>query len=777
MQGRPMPSPIHSIASPCMHWKRMLAGALIGATLTGCAAQTSYRDAQHLMEEDRIEEALVKLQQAVAQEPRNAEYRLTYIQARELAVSRHLRRGDDEAAAGNSAAAENAYREALSLDPGNNRARDGLRILDAIQRQAGLLQQADEARSKQDFETAKLKLRSLLMENPQHPEALAMERAIAEETAKPSAESALSLAYKKPITIEFKDVTLKQVFEVISRTSGLNFLLDKDLRTDQKTSIYLKNSTIAQAVQYVLMTSQLEQQILNANTVLIYPNTVAKQKDYQEMVVRSFFLSNAEAKTVANTLKTILKSNDIVVDEKLNLLIVRDTPEAIKQAEKLIQLQDIPEPEVMLEVEILEVNRTRLQKLGIRWPNSLALTPLSSTTNGTLTLHDLTSLNSSRIGASIDPVTLNARKDDTDSNLLANPRIRARNHEKAKILIGQRVPNITSTSTSTGFVSESINYIDVGLKLEVEPTIHLDNDVAIKISLEVSNIVSQLQTQSGTVAYQIGTRTASTVLRLKDGENQVLAGLINDEDRSTSNKVPGLSKIPILGRLFTNATNDDQKTEIVLSITPRLVRNIQRPSADQSEFRSGTDSSLRSRSDAGPAMPVAAAAASDAPAAKASSASSANPESTKSADSSEAQSPGSTQLRWQGPTQLKVGSAFALQLQMQSEQAVTSIPMVVGYNSRDLQVLSVTEGDFLKQGGAQTKFTSRVDPNGQILMTGTRTGNGGATALGTIATVTFRALAPADASNIELVAISPIGAGGSAVSVSPPSPHVVQIQP
>jgi hypothetical protein len=185
--------------------------------------------------------------------------------------------------------------------------------------------------------------------------------------------------------------------------------------------------------------------------------------------------------------------------------------------------------------------------------------------------------------------------------------VRARNREKAKILIGDRVPNITTTATATGFVTESVSYVDVGLKLDVEPTIYLDNDVAIRISMEVSNIVSQLQTKSGSVAYQIGTRTASTVLRLKDGENQVLAGLIDDEDRRAANKVPALGEIPILGRLFGSHSDDNERTEIVLSITPHIVRNIQRPESTLSEFRAGTDSSSRTRGDSGGGPPAASA--------------------------------------------------------------------------------------------------------------------------------------------------------------------------
>ena len=197
--------------------------------------------------------------------------------------------------------------------------------------------------------------------------------------------------------------------------------------------------------------------------------------------------------------------------------------------------------------------------------------------------------------------SINLKKQDSDANLLANPRIRSRNREKAKILIGERVPNITTTLTATGFASDSISYVDVGLKLDVEPVIYPDGEVAIKVALEVSNIIAQVQTKSGSVAYQIGTRGAQTVLRLADGENQVLAGLISDEDRRTAYKVPGIGELPLVGRLFGSQADDSAKTEIVLSITPRILRNIPRPSAGLAEFDSGTEAGLGPRGPAAPA--------------------------------------------------------------------------------------------------------------------------------------------------------------------------------
>jgi general secretion pathway protein D len=184
---------------------------------------------------------------------------------------------------------------------------------------------------------------------------------------------------------------------------------------------------------------------------------------------------------------------------------------------------------------------------------------------------------------------LNLRSDATRGNLLANPRIRVRNREKARIHIGDKVPVITTTSTANVGVSENVSYLDVGLKLDVEPTISLDQEVAIKVGLEVSSIAREVTSRQGTLAYQVGTRTASTVLRVKDGETQVLAGLISDQDRTNANRVPGLGQLPVIGRLFANYHDERQKTEIALLITPRIVRGLPQRDALSLEYPAGTE--------------------------------------------------------------------------------------------------------------------------------------------------------------------------------------------
>lgn len=776
--------------------------------LCGCAAENAYREGNTLMAQDKATEALTRFEEANRLDPGVAQYRAAVVQTRDRLSAAQLARADTLLQQGALDAAEQAYRQLLTREGGNDRALAGLRQVDRQRRVAGWINEAEAAITKKDLDTARLRVKAVLLEWPTHDKARQLAHQIEQASAAPAQEVALAAAYRKLITIEFKDAALRSVFEVISRTSGLNFLFDKDVKTDQKTSIFLKNSTIEAAVRLTLLINQLEQRVLDANTVLIYPNTQAKQKDYQPLTVRSFYLANAEAKSVANTLKTLLKTRDVVVDDKLNLLIVRDSPEAIRLAEKLVALHDVPEPEVMLEVEILEVKRTRLLDLGIRWPEQLTLAPLATPPGGPLTIAALRGLNSASTTATVGPVNINLRKVDGDTNILANPRIRARNREKAKILIGERVPNITTTSTSTGFVAESITYVDIGLKLDVEPTVYMDGEVAIKVAMEVSNIINQVQTKSGSIAYQIGTRTAQTVLRLKDGENQVLAGLINDEDRRSANKVPGLGEVPVIGRLFGSQLDDGSKTEIVLSITPRVIRNVRQPEASLIEFESGTENSLGARTGGpaatagAPVAPPAAAPPSRAAQAPASPSTSTQGLTSATGGSTIATAGGGTllnaapaasagavigdlagmaggaSLRFQGPAQLHAGEIFAVQVVMQSSQPVFSVPLVVGFDPAQLQVVTVTEGDFMRQGGVATSFESRVDPAGRIMLTGTRGGGTGASAGGVVTTITFRVVAASTPlARLQMLSAAPIGAAGQSVATQLPAPLTMNIAP
>ncbi|HET6786341.1 MAG TPA: type II and III secretion system protein, partial [Aquabacterium sp.] len=239
-------------------------------------------------------------------------------------------------------------------------------------------------------------------------------------------------------------------------------------------------------------------------------------------------------------------------------------------------------PEVMLELEVMEVSSKRLNELGLSWPDTAsyglpgAATVLSSTSG----LRWSTS----------NPLAVATLKGSTDAtNLLANPKIRARNREKAKVLLGEKLPVFTTTSTANVGVSASVAYLDVGLKLELEPQVQLDNEVIIKVALEVSSITGKVAGPQGSLAYQVGTRQATTSLRLRDGETQVLAGLISDEDSKNAAGLPWIHDLPVLGRLFGKTTDTRNKTEVVLLVTPRIVRNLSQAQLPSAAMPSGTE--------------------------------------------------------------------------------------------------------------------------------------------------------------------------------------------
>jgi general secretion pathway protein D len=590
----------------------ILAGVLTVFLVAACATppgQQNFLESQRLIKEGKIEDGLRYLQKAADEDPKN--YRSTYFRERELRLGQLLADADTLRGLLQFDAADAAYRRVLTVDANNVRAKAGLEGIQIDRKYRILIAEAETLFAADKLDAAAAKLRLVLAENPNHPEAKILQRRIDERAAR-VANPALKAAMGGTISLEFRDANLKSVFEVISRHASINFVFDKDLRPDLKTTIVVRNSTVESVINMLLMSNQLRNKVINDNTILIYPNTPAKVREHQELSIKSFYLTNADVKQTLTMIRAILKTRDIFIDEKLNLLVMRDTPEAIRLAEKLIAAQDLAEPEVVLEVEVLEIKRTRLQELGIQYPTQFTIlnivpnpttvvatatgpvaTTNATTTTTQLTVDTLRNLRGSSIGVTPNP-SLNVRKDESDTNILANPRIRVKNREKARIHIGDRVPVITTTSTANVGVSESVTFLDVGIKLEVESNVYLENDVGIKVGLEVSNIVNTVTSKSGTLTYQVGTRSAATILRLKDGETQALAGLINDEDRKSASKVPGLGDLPLIGRLFSNNRNEGTKTEIVLLITPRIVRNLIQPSAATTEFTSGTESAASS---------------------------------------------------------------------------------------------------------------------------------------------------------------------------------------
>lgn len=579
---------------------RLAVAAAALALLAGCAAQRYNTEGMKLVASGQREQGLALLAQASQLEPTNSRYRLDYLTQQALAVRELLARADDARAAGKTADARELYLATLRLDAGSDRARLGLKAVDMDERHAALVADAGKLAKSGDLAGARAKLRLVLLENPANAGAqreLArvngeIERAEEARRAQIAAASVL----KKPVTLQFRDANIRMVFEALSRTTGLNVIFDRDVRPDLKTTIFVRDASVGDTVDLILLQNQLEKKVLNANTMLIYPATGAKQKEYQDLKVRTFQISNADAKHLQNVLKSVLKVKDIALDERSNTLVIRDTPDTVAVAERIIAAHDFADPEVMLEVEVLEVSRDRLSNLGIKWPESATISTPTNAAGG-LTIGELRGLTRDQLLITPLSVGVNLKLQDTDANLLASPRIRARHREKARILIGDKVPVITNTATPLGtggsVVTGSVQYLDVGIKLEVEPHVYFEGDVGIKLNLEVSNIVREIAGPQGSLAYQIGTRNATTHLRLRDGETQILGGLISDQDRNTASKVPGIGQLPILGRLFSSDNGTHTKSEIVLSITPRIVRNAATADASLRDVYSGTEAAVR----------------------------------------------------------------------------------------------------------------------------------------------------------------------------------------
>ena len=577
-----------------MNRSRLLMSLGLCAGLAACSsAQVANKEAADLIEQGQYEAGLARIEEGLRENPRDTELHLLLNSGRAKAITALLTSGDTDRSRRDFASARVAYNRALTIEPNNRRAQDALKQMDYLRSMDEKLELARGDLRRGDIYGADRQVKQILELDPNNEGALELQgniRLVQSRNVIPYPQ--LRTKLDRPVTLEFRDANLKTIFEVLSQVAGLNFIFDKDLRPDMKATIFVRDVRIEDAVTLLLQQNQLHQKVVNENTLLIYPDSPQKVKDYQELVMRTFYLTSIDANTALNMVKTMLKTRDVFVDERLNTLTMRDTEDAVRMAEKLLQSQDQSNPEVVLEVEVMEVATQRILDLGLQWPNTFGV--VNSDGSAVTLLDQLKGINSSRISISPSPqAKINAQ--DNDINTLASPVIRVSNREQARIHIGQRVPIISATSvpsTQGPVITESVTYLDVGLKLEVQPTVHLNNEVAIKIALEVSNATPLEPTRQGTIPVQVDTRNAQTSLRLHDGETQILAGLMRNDHGATGNKIPGLGDIPGIGRLFGSNKDTVGKSELVLSITPRIVRNLPYQSPSDMEFSTGTETSM-----------------------------------------------------------------------------------------------------------------------------------------------------------------------------------------
>ena len=525
------------------------------------AAAVHAERGEAMLKDRKLPDAIEAMKHALTLSPTNAHYRAV------LAEAQRYKEGEDHLSAGQKLLkaarleeAAEAFEQALARDPDLKAAQDGLMQIAERQR-AG---------------------RNLIFTN----------------------------ASRQPITLKFQNARTKEVFEVLARAGGINFMFDKDLRDDPVT-IFLKDSTFEEALNLILATQNLFMRRVGTDTILIVPKSKQKMDQYQDLVIRTFYISNGKAKDLVNLLRTMLESKRIYVNEELNAIVIRDTPDKVRLADRITSANDRKPGEVVFEIEVVEVDKTKSDKFGLEFAKQAgaALVPPDQTNQtfpGPNTVlfnwRQLTTLNpTSYLFTLPTSILLDFLRSESNAKTLANPRLRVVNNKLAKINIGDKVPILLSTTnTIPGIVPgtvptqstiTSIEYKDVGVKLSVEPNIHLNAQVTLKLQLEVTSLGDLITLQASPLIQQFkfGTRTAETILTLKDGESVVIGGLLQDQDRTTVSKVPGLGDIPALGWIFKNTTRDTVRTDVILAITPRIVRGLEMPGADEQSFWSGTE--------------------------------------------------------------------------------------------------------------------------------------------------------------------------------------------
>jgi general secretion pathway protein D len=762
---------------PC-RWRGSAAILLLALGLAGCAQQRIRDQSQERLSAGRYEDAVSGLEAGLKQHPDSTLLRAGLIQARNDALAKLIAEATSARAAGRSDDAEKSLSRALAFDS-TGRVQSLLDEITIERKQRKVLADAQGLMARKDNDAALRLVAEALKDNPRNAELLAVQRRLSADARDRQVVAAQTgLSETRPISLDFRDAGLRSVLDAVSRHSGLNFIFDKDIRADIRVTVFLRAARVADALDLITSTNQLAIKVLDERTILVYPNTPEKLREHQEHVVKVFYLASSDAKGAAGFLKSMLRLREPFVDERLNLLALRDSPENIALAERLIGLYDGQESEVLLEVEVLEVRTSRLTDLGIKFPDTFSLTPFPPAGSTALTLANVERLTRQDIRLGIGGATVTLRREVGDFNTLANPRIRARSREKAKVMIGDKVPVVTTTTGQAGFVGESVSYLDVGLKLEVEPTVYPDDEVSIRIALEVSTVAREIRTASGSLAYQIGTRNASTMLRLRDGQTQLLAGLISRDDRTSSSRVPGLGDLPVLGRLFSSQSDDSQRTELVLAITPRIVRNVRPLDASESEIWVGTEAQPRLRPFAGRvAVSEAVPPTPERPGSAAPAAPSTSSAATPPAEAARTPLAAVITTQWRGPQQVAAGDVFVVTLDAETTAPLRGGPIQVAFDKERLSLVDVQEGEWLRQGGVATAFTKTIDALQGTASVGMLRGEAsGATGNGTLVQLRFKARNAGDA-EVRVTRFEPVTFGAVNAQHQAAPPLRIQIKP
>ncbi|HLB02359.1 MAG TPA: tetratricopeptide repeat protein, partial [Nitrospiria bacterium] len=569
--------------------QRIARVGLVWMVLLGCAISREVRLADQFAGAGNWEGAIFLYQEAAQKDPKNLRLRQRLNEAKAQAAGEHYQKGRDLLKEKNLPQALEEFKRAMTLDPAKQEHQAALNEVLRLKEAASLYAAGLKLMRAERFSEALEQFEQALDLDPTLVAAQEMIRKLSEEQkAGLSGEVDLTLKSTQPITLKFQNAKLNEVFEFLSKATGINILFDKDVRPETLTvTIFVKNASFKEALNLIMATNNLFMKKISEGTILIIPKTKQKVDQYQDLMIRTFYLSSTKAEEMVNLLRTMLETRRVYVNKDLNALVLRDTPEKIKLAEKIIEANDRMVAEVMFEVEILEVERNKQLKYGISLSNNQIRADIGKSTGEKG--EAFVSLDTLRSGGytyffTIPSVIVDFLKTEGEAKTLANPRIRVLDNKQAEVTIGEKFPIQLSTTTTTAATTtsaiagqtttQSTEFKDVAIKLGVKPRVLLNNDVTLELTLDITTLGSFVLTAN---QFRFGNRSVKTVLNVKNGETVVIGGLIRDEDRISYNKIPGLGDIPFLGKFFSSTDKNKVQSDVVMTITPHVIRGLEAP--------------------------------------------------------------------------------------------------------------------------------------------------------------------------------------------------------
>ena len=556
-----------------------LAAALAGAA--GCSAYRAYEQGKDAEDRQQWDVAVMKIQQAAQIQPNNPQYHNELIRVKQKAAQFHFEKGKLYRSSGNPEMAVVELEQTVLLDPTQDYAEVELR-----KAREDVAKAAAERNGDTKLEALKKKTRGARARPPM-----------------------LEPASDKPISLNFPQAKpIKQIYQSLAAAAGINVIFDPQLK-DENVSIVLTNLPFQAALETLIRQENHFYKVIDEKTMLIAADTPANRKTYEDLVIRTFFLSNGDVTEVSNALRALLQTTRISINKAENSITLRDTADKVAIAERIVEQNDKQLSEVVVDVELLQVNTNKLLDLGplLTPKNTISVSAPApgGTSNiggaipaGQFTWDQLKQLSINSFGFAIPSLTYNFIKNQGAAELLAQPQLRIAEGQKAQLVIGDRTPiPVTTFNTGTTVGGNivpvtSFQYQDVGIKIEVEPRVHHNREVTLKLTVEVSQISGSVPVEGGSPLPIIGTRTISSNIRLKDGETNLLAGLFRRDRSRTDTQFPFLSEIPIIGRLVTNTNRQDQTTDIVLTLTPHIIRIPDITEEDVTPVYVGTDQNI-----------------------------------------------------------------------------------------------------------------------------------------------------------------------------------------